>query len=134
VVGSLKIFLPVPPSNNAYWRAVVRPKKGGGFRAFVILTDEAEAYKVAVQSAFRRVFGLQRRPLEGPIELGIVWHRKIRSGDLSNRIKVLEDSLQHLAFENDSQVVRIVAERVDGGEPGVWVTVTPVGEQQETLV
>lgn len=55
------------------------------------------------------------------------WYRARRSGDLDNRMKVLWDALQGVAYDNDSQIVEIHARRYDDKRnPGVYVTVRPV--------
>ena len=53
-------------------------------------------------------------------------YRPQKSGDVDNFIKVTLDSIQGIAIENDTQVVRIVAERFDDkADPRVVVAVFP---------
>ena len=47
--------------------------------------------------------------LSGPVALELHVYRERRSGDLSNRIKIIEDALQGVLYENDSQVVELHA-------------------------
>lgn len=141
------VELPTPPSANDYWRSVAMPGAGkksprnpAGWGVRVLLSSEAREYKKTVYACFRRQHGL-RPMLNGPIELSIVWRRARRAGDVTNRIKVVEDCLQNLAYKNDSQVVRVIAERFDNGDPqwvtgpGVTVTVCRAGaiSRQEAL-
>lgn len=51
------------------------------------------------------------RAATGPVALWIVWGRGRRSGDLDNRTKALQDSLQGLMFLSDSQVTELHAFR-----------------------
>lgn len=108
----MTIDLPTPPSaNNAY--ACVRNRK--------ILRAEGRAYKADVAM---RLTVAKWRPLDGAVTLTIYWRRAIRAGDLSNRIKIVEDALKGRAWHDDNQVVELHAYRTDDKEnPGVTVTV-----------
>ncbi len=113
----VELDLPLPPSANDYWRlGWVRGKPA------LILSREARAYKAAIALKGR----VQKRvPLEGPVELRLVVHFSDNRSDLSNRIKVLEDALQGVAYVNDRQVQRLSAERGENRFPAfVQVTVT----------
>jgi Holliday junction resolvase RusA-like endonuclease len=50
-----------------------------------------------------------------------------RSGDISNRVKAVEDALTGVAYLDDKQVYRLVVEWSECGasEPYVVATVTP---------
>lgn len=101
------IELPVPPSANMYWRDRAVVRKGGG-KPFVqrYLTKEAVDYKATVKvMAWNAGW---RIPIPRPTEVAVslVWYRKARRGDLSNRLKVLEDALEGVAYENDSQIAQ----------------------------
>jgi Holliday junction resolvase RusA-like endonuclease len=53
-------------------------------------------------------------------------------GDLDNRIKVMLDALQGLAFENDSQIREIVARRFkDKDRPRVMVQISASNTHKE---
>lgn len=97
----MTITLPSPPSANRYWR---------NFRGRTVVSAEAKAYKEQV-GWIARAAGAQL--IDGNVALTVRWYRERKSGDLSNRLKILEDSLQGILFDNDSQIVRIVAERYD---------------------
>ena len=43
--------------------------------------------------------------------------------DIDNIIKALCDALNGVAYEDDSQVVKIAAEKIWGDEPHVWVEI-----------
>jgi crossover junction endodeoxyribonuclease RusA len=108
----VKLVLPYPPSANVYWRI---------WRGRPCVSAEARDYK-------RRVLlmglTLKLRPLEGPVSLALTIYRPRPAGDLSNRIKVLEDALQGVAFEDDDQVEVIHALRLDdAANPRAEVTV-----------
>lgn len=110
----MKITLPPPISANRYWR---------NFRGRTVVSAEASAYKKQV-AWIAKAQGFT--PLEGEVSLTVRWYRERKSGDLSNRIKILEDALQGVAYNNDSQIVRLVAERYDDkANPRVEVEVTP---------
>ena len=111
----MTITLPVPPSANVYWRL---------FRGRNVVSAEARAYKNDA-AWLARAAGMAE-PLTGDVALTVRWYRERKAGDLSNRLKILEDALQGVAYVNDSQIVRIVAERYDDKRnPRVEVEVTP---------
>ncbi len=120
----MTINLPVPPSiNHAYVEFVLPAKRGVRTkpRAMRMPSNDMIRYKNDVINLLRAA-GWQ--PVSGPMRLSITWRRKIRSGDLSNRVKVLEDALKGLAWHDDSQVVELHCYRLDDPQnPGVTVTV-----------
>ncbi|WP_414674970.1 RusA family crossover junction endodeoxyribonuclease [Limnobacter sp.] len=99
------ILLPYPVSANRYWRH---------FRGRTIRSSEALAFirDVKLIAASEGV-----KKLDGPVELTLIFHPRVtRRGqaskirlDLSNCIKVVEDALQGVAFEDDNQVISINA-------------------------
>ena len=97
----IRLSLPEPPSANRYWR-----------RAGTHLhrSSEADRYIREVKAAVAFAGITQIR---GAVELRFVWYRRKRIGDLSNRIKVLEDALQWGAFADDGKVRRLVCEMCD---------------------
>lgn len=99
------VVLPESPSANVYWR-----RHGHTIH----VSTEAKAYKQAVAmltSRYRN--GAEVAFPSGDLSLTVMWHRSAKRGDLSNRIKVLEDALQGTVFRDDKQVCRILAERCD---------------------
>lgn len=114
----LRFVLPLPPSANDYWVIGWHRRK-----PCLVLSDEARAYKTAIALKGR----VERRvPMSGPVELRLVVHFADKRSDLSNRIKVLEDALQGVAYVDDKQVNRLVAERGrEAFPPSVEVEVRP---------
>ena len=102
--------LPYPPSANAYWRSIVIK---GTVR--VLVSKEAKEYKERVKYFARLLF---KKPLTGAIGMQLRVYRPEKRGDLSNRIKVLEDALCGIAYEDDSQIVEIRAYRHDSPRDG----------------
>ena len=102
------LVLPYPISSNRYWRSFV-PK--GWTRAVVHLSEEAKAYKTQV--AWLAKVGGFKEPTTKPISLTLVLcpRRTNDEGkvigvtmDLSNCLKIAEDALQGIVYENDRQV------------------------------
>lgn len=110
----MKATLPYPPSANRYWRT---------FRNRTVVSDEARRYKNLVKVE------LARWPLlAGPVVLVAHLYRPQKSGDLDNRLKVLGDALNGVAWADDSQVVEIHAYRHDDkARPRVEVEVRAMG-------
>src|SRR5438045_426392 len=108
----------IPPSANRYWRV---------YRGSPVLSDEAREYKRQVMLRCK-VAGM--KPLDGPLELRVAVYRARKVGDLSNRIKVLEDALQGCAYHDDKQISRLVAElHDDKANPRVEVEIVSLGEK-----
>jgi crossover junction endodeoxyribonuclease RusA len=115
----VKIRLPYPISANRYWKQFYSKALGHIMQA---PSDEAQRYKKQV-ALLVRAAGL-RSCIPGLIELDVVLHpvrpkvytpgREVRCMDLDNALKVTIDALKEIAYTDDSQVRRIVAER---GEP-----------------
>lgn len=102
------VVLPAPPSANRYWRK---------WRGRMVLSTEGRAYKRTIAAQWGT-----RRPLTGPVAWEVRWSRSKRMGDLSNRLKALEDALNGLAWKDDKQIVELHAYRTDGGDDTVSVT------------
>lgn len=49
----------------------------------------------------------------GPVRVTLDWYRGRKSGDLDKRIGITLDAMQGVFFENDSQVVELIARRHD---------------------
>lgn len=94
--------LPFPPSANRYWR---KTRRGG-----IYVSDEAKTYRYNAATA---ALAAGVRPLAGDLALTVDFYRPRKSGDLSNRIKILEDALNGVAWKDDSQVAVIYARRFD---------------------
>lgn len=108
----IKLVLPYPPSSNRLWR---------NFRGVMVKSDEARRYAldVAVLARATRV-----SPLEGDVRVLIDVYRPRKAGDLDNRLKAALDSIQGIAFKNDSQIKKISAELFDDPKrPRIEITV-----------
>jgi crossover junction endodeoxyribonuclease RusA len=105
----VKLTLPYPVSANRYWRSFV-PR--GYKRALVVVSDEAKAYIREVGLEAKRQ-GL-RKPATGLVSLIV---RLIPANrvcmDLDNALKVVIDALKGIAYADDADVFKIVAERAD---------------------
>lgn len=113
--GGRKITLPYPPSANINWRAA-----GGR----IIKNPEVRAYQTEV-GWLAKAAGV--RLLDGDVSLTLRIYRPRKAGDLSNRIKVLEDALNGIAWHDDVQVVEIHAYRYDDKDnPRVEVSIKEV--------
>lgn len=125
---TVTLTLPVPPSANRYWRTRVITPRGGKPFVSTYVSEEAEAFKLQVMAVCRErgirdvVF-----PAGTPVSLTMTWYRERKSGDLSNRIKVVEDALNGLVWADDKQVAELHVYRVDGQRPGrVEVTIAAI--------
>lgn len=97
----MKLTLPYPPSANKYWRVVKgRP----------VVSAEARSYK---QGAKLRALSAGIRPISGPVVLSVGVYRPRKAGDLGNRLKVLEDALNGVAWIDDGQIVEIHMRRFE---------------------
>mgnify|MGYP000928121414 FL=1 len=109
----MTIILPMPVSANRYWRT---------FRGRTVVSAEAKAYKEQV-AWIAKAAGVEK--LDGDIAVTVRVYRPAKRGDLDNSLKVSLDSLNGIAYTDDSQIVRIVAERYDDKRnPRVEVEVT----------
>lgn len=92
-------ILPYPPSANACWRQ---------WKGRTMVSAEYRDFK-------RRVALLWGRPtpMDGPLSVEVLLYRPRKAGDIDNRIKPLFDSLNGLAWHDDSQIARLLVERRD---------------------
>lgn len=121
-----RVTLPFPPSSNRYWRS----DRGGRPH----LSTEARQYR---REAALLAVAAGLTPLAGALILTVVFFRPRRVGDLSNRIKVLEDALNGVAWMDDSQIVELHAyRRDDRANPRVEVAIrrAPGSTTQEKLL
>lgn len=110
----MQFVLPPPISANRYWR---------NFRGRMVVSAEAKAYKQQV-AWIAKASGAEA--LTGNVSVTMKVYRPAKRMDLDNAAKILLDSLIGIAYNDDSQIVRIVAERYDDKRnPRVEVEVTP---------
>lgn len=115
------VVLPYPPTVNRmyFWRGG-RP----------VLSERARAWRERAIWCLRYA-GIYR-PLAGPVAITILVYRPRKRGDLDNVAKAILDSLNEIAWEDDSQVVEIIMRRFDDkSNPRVLVKVSP-SKQAET--
>ena len=118
----ISAMLPFPPSANRYWRV---DKRHGGH---VHRSAVAEVYCEVVARLAQLVTD---EPIRGDVEIRAIIYRPAKRGDLSNTIKILEDSLRGHFYVDDKQTARIHwIRQEDPANPRVelWVTeveVTP---------
>jgi crossover junction endodeoxyribonuclease RusA len=110
-----------PVSANRYWR---------NFNGRMVVSAEASQYKQHVAL----LWASQSQPFHvGPVEVSILLHPKLTTKgeasrtriDLDNCIKVAIDALNGVAFADDKQVRKLVAEiaePVEGGALSVRVS------------
>lgn len=103
----IHLTLPEPPSANRYWRT---------FRGRAVKSKEARAFVEAVRTL--ALVAKVKPILAGPVKLTVVWYRSRKMGDLSNRLKIVEDAMNGVCYTDDKQVSEIVMRRVDGVKPG----------------
>ena len=130
------LTLPYPISANRYWRPL-----NLGKHISIVPTKEAKQYREQVGWIARGAGA--RQPLQGRIavdlklyphrpqdwktrqrKLGAAWDDSVQCIDLTNAEKVLMDALNGVAFEDDKQVRRYTAERMEPDEHGARVVLT----------
>ncbi len=116
----LRLTLPYPPSANEYW--VPAPGRG------LVPSKTSLVYKATVRRLCAGV-----RPLFGDVVLSGVVYRPRAVGDLGNRLKVLEDALQGVAYLDDDQVCEYRSLRRDLDRENPRVELQFEGERECTL-
>lgn len=136
----IRLTLPYPISANRYWASRVVNVKGR-MMPMVYVTSDAKNYIEQV-GWLCRAAGI-RQPLQGRLavevklypnrpldwakrvkKLGAAWDDTVQCMDLTNCEKVLLDALNTLAFDDDKQIRRYVAERMEPDAKGARVEMT----------
>lgn len=113
-----RLTLPYPPSANTLYRTIIK-----GRRAIPIKSAEHRAFFSAVAQAFPAHAG----KWDGPLAVTLRLYRPRRVGDIDGPIKALLDSLNGLAWEDDSQIVALYVSRGDDKHrPRVEVEIHPI--------
>lgn len=111
----VKVTLPYPPSVNNYLRFSPR--------GYAYTTAQAKNYKA---TAKLQALAQGLRPIDGrSIALAIDIYRPQKRGDIDNILKVLLDSLNGVAYVDDSQIVELRIKRNDDKKNPrveVWVS------------
>ena len=111
----ITLTLPFPPSANRYWRNV---------KGRTLKSAEARDYALQVGWLCRNA---DIEPLTGDISLELRIYFPNKRGDLSNRIKVVEDALNAHAYVDDKQVKRLYAERyIDKNNPRIELLIMEI--------
>lgn len=119
----LLLTLPYPPSTNHLY---VRTRAGR-----VSLSARAHAYRATAQQAATQ-HG-HHTPYETTVAVFIDVYRPRRTGDLDNTLKAICDSLNGIAWIDDSQVVQITANRYDDpAAPRVTIAIIPLEVHHDT--
>lgn len=120
----MKIVLPYPVSANRYWQSFV-PK--GWSRAVVHPSTEAKKYKRTV-GVIAMAAGLKQPSRNHMAIVFTLCPRKNKDGsasavvlDLGNCLKVAEDALQGIVYENDKQVQDIRLRYGDATDDGALI-------------
>lgn len=100
-VTELRFTLPYPPSANRYWR---------NYRGIMVTSQQALQYKAAAR---RIASGSGCNAFVEPVHVQVDVYRPAKRGDLDNTLKVLLDSLNRIAYVDDSQIVKITARRFE---------------------
>jgi crossover junction endodeoxyribonuclease RusA len=111
----VKFTLPYPPALNHLYAT---------FRGRRILSRKGRAYKAMVGIL---IAGARGAVICDPVSVSVKLYRPQRRGDLDGALKSLLDSMTGLVYQDDDQIVRIVAERFDDkNNPRAEVTVEPM--------
>lgn len=113
---AIELHLAVPPSSNRWWRVV---------NGRMVTSREARDYKRYVAD-WCRANRVRCIPAPTPVAVTIIWWRERKSGDLDKRLGVCLDALQGSVYSDDSQIVRLSAERYEATSvqpPGIVVRV-----------
>lgn len=98
---------------NAYFtvpgRPVPKQRPRVGKKGNIYTPKKCKKYEEYVSWAACRVF---RNPYNGPVELHVKIYLASKSGDLDNYVKSISDGLNGVAWRDDSQVTRIMADMV----------------------
>lgn len=90
------------PSVNHYWKNDYRHGR-------TYISHQGKEFKeIFRHEAFKVGF----KPIDGNVQVNLIWHcTKKGRGDLDNKFKVLFDSLKGLAYHDDKQITKIIAEK-----------------------
>lgn len=100
-MNEIKLTLPYPPSvNNLY----------ANFRGRRITSAKGRKFKADIAVVARQQGA---KLLHGDLIITFRVFRPIRRGDLDNRLKISQDALKGICFEDDKQIIEIHAYRFD---------------------
>jgi len=107
----LRFTLPYPPSQNRYWRSRA-VRINGKWVSQTYVSTEAKQYKAAVRGL---VSAMRLAPFPADVEIAVevMLYRPRRVGDVDNRVKVLFDALNGVAYADDKQIKKYAVERFE---------------------
>ncbi len=101
----IELVLPIPPSTNQYWRAVLGKSKSGKTIARNILSKQAREYHALVKRLYTDV-GFTT--LENEVEIIVEILEKTGGKDIDNYLKGTLDALTNIGvWVDDSQVKKM---------------------------
>lgn len=106
----VQLFLPWPPSVNAYWRHPTKGKLAGRH----LISADGRDYRAKVHgSTVEQLRHRQAMPMKGRLSVEILaYPPDRRSRDLDNLPKAILDSLTHAGlWVDDAQIDRLLIER-----------------------
>ncbi|MBC7769474.1 MAG: RusA family crossover junction endodeoxyribonuclease [Phycisphaerales bacterium] len=111
-------------------RGKVRAREiaGGAEIAIDGITTQARYYKPLVYEFFRKEFAIRPRYGEFEVELVMEYVGDVPRLDLDNLAKALLDALKGHVFFDDSQIARLLCERVAGERDRITVRAVKRGE------
>jgi len=96
----------IPPSVNVYWRGAYR-----GGRIIHYLSSEAKTFKRALALLAR---AKNFTVFKGDVILEYkLYCKKKGKKDLDNTLKAIQDALEGISYENDKQIKKIIAEKIE---------------------
>ncbi len=105
-----------PPSTNSVYR-----KRGAGYGMF--MTEEGQQFKQVVGLLARAKWG--SKPSKKSITMRVVLQfSDKRRRDVDGFHKLLQDALQGIVYENDSQIISLHIEKTTGDTPKTFVELT----------
>lgn len=112
----LRLELPLPPSVNRLWRT---------FRGRTVLSAEGRTYRAQVVDSLTEQLG-QFAPLGCALRVRAEVHMQRRGCDADNRLKALQDALQHAGlFADDVQICEVTIGRsLDAQRPRIELFLT----------
>ncbi len=111
------LTLPYPPSTNHLY---IRTRTGR-----VSLSARAVNYRAAARAIAMQEGHTQ--PIAGTVAIFLDVYRPQRKGDLDNVLKALLDSLNGIAWHDDSQIIQITANRYDDpSAPRISIAIIPL--------
>lgn len=95
------LVVPYPPTINAAWKP---------WQSRLVKTTKAKQFARGV-ALFAAKSGV--KPIDGPLYVAVELYRPRRAGDIDGPIKCLLDSLNGVAWKDDSQIIRLLVQRFD---------------------